>query len=424
MPDYCKLKSGIEIVTDPAPACETLSVSVAFRVGSCDEGDAPHGIAHFLEHMAFKGTTKRSAVDISDEITGRGGYLNATTDWDTTSFTCTTLSEELERALDVLADIVISPRLAEDDINLERNVILQEMEQRKGTWATLEECFYASAYAEQDLARPIIGTEEGLRVIDGDDLRAFMDKHYVTGNLIVAVAGNARHEDVVELVGDKFASLRSGQRNPMPVYEYHGGEQGFACSCEQGIVRYGFEAPRHGDQEAYAAAIFRAIAAVGPSSRMFQELREKQGLVYDTEAWPTHHCGNSLTTFSTTGHATKIRDIFLRMHESLVGITENLDQNELDRMRRSLMASDRMQRDNVISRTANAVFQLVSDGRLSTQSGEQLGYEAVTVEDVMAYGRRMLASAPTLAVHGPARGMPKLANLKTTKAKSMPLRVA
>ena len=415
MAEYKKLANGIEIVTDPAPSCETLSINVSFRVGSCDEGDAPHGIAHFMEHMAFKGTATRSATDISDEITGRGGFINATTDWDTTSFTCTTMKEELAHSIDVLADIVTRPRLALEDVEIERNVILQEMEERKGTWSTLDECFYTSAYGEQDLSRPIIGTDEGVRAVTPDKLRWFMEQHYVTGNLMVAVAGDVRHADTVALVEEKFARLPTGPRNSMPSFEYYGGEQGFACSCERGIVRYGFEAPTNGTPGAATAALFRSLAAVGPASRMYRELRERRGLIYDVSGYQTTHCGSSMTVFTTEGHAAKIRDIFLSMHEVLGGLCETLTEEELERMRRINIATMRMHRDSVTSRTDAAIFELVSAGKVFDLAADRKAYEAVTVEDAKAYGRALFASPATLAVHGPARGMPKLASLKASR---------
>jgi predicted Zn-dependent peptidase len=413
------LDNGIELVVDPVPGMETLSIDVSFRVGSCDEGENdPHGIAHFLEHMPFKGTTKRSSDDINDEIAGRGGNLNASTDWDTTSFTCATLHSELENTFEVMADILTSPRLADDDIELERQVILQELEERKGTASTFDECFYASAYGEQAVARPIIGTEDGIKAISAATLRRFLAKHYTTGNLVVAVAGNVKAEKVREVVGNSFDALPRGVRTQTPTFDYYGGEQGFACSCEQGIVRYGFPyqylAP---DRKAYALPVFTDIVGRGTGSRLFRELREKRGLVYGVDATYSQHAANAMYYFETEGQAAKIKDVLLAMHDTIIEATETLTERELAQTKRLRAAWDAMGRDYAMSRTSSAVFHLITYGELSDRVADAETLANLDLASVKAAAKSFVSQAPTLAVHGPARGMPKLALLKNRQIK-------
>jgi predicted Zn-dependent peptidase len=420
---YTKLSNGIEIVTDPFPGAQTLSINVSMRAGSCDETGFPEGTAHFFEHMAFKGSVSRSAEEIRGQISANGGDLNASTDWDTTSFTCITLKEELAVSLDVMSDLVVNPALRNEDVELERNVILQELSDRKGTWATLDECFYASAYGEQDLARPIIGTEQGIRDITPDSLRSFMAKHYVTGNLVVAVSGDTDHALVTALVEEKFAKLPIGPRTPMPSFEYYGGEQGYACPCEQGIVKYGFEAPALSHRDSFALGLFHTITGGNPTARLFQELREKRGLVYNIDARPTHHCGNSLAVVSTTGPATKIRDILFAVHDTLHDASENITEEELVKAKRLKVAWQRMGRDSVESRTTTAIFELINEGKLADLAGELQSFEAVTLAELKRCARNLLAGPATLAVHGPARGMPKLQHL-AARTNKVPAKIA
>jgi predicted Zn-dependent peptidase len=411
------LSNGIRIITDPCPSAETLSIDVAFRVGSCDEANFPNGIAHFLEHMAFKGTERRSADAINQEIVGEGGYLNASTDQDTTRFTCLTLSDQLEKSLDVLADIASRPLLAASDIDTERGVILQELEEGQGTWATLHECYYASAYGEQDLARPIIGSDDGVKAITPDMLRAFIQQHYVTGNLAVAVAGDFDPLQVRDLVDEKFAHLPKASINPMPEFKYFGGEQGFACSCERGIVRYGFNAPSPDHPDYEAITLFTAMLGTGSNARLTRELREKRGLVYDVNnAWRTH-CGMALTWFETQSHVKHIRDILQIVHDQVYECAENASETELRQTKQMLVSWERMARDNMRDRTNDAINDLFAIGALMSVEAKRAQARAIDLETMKAAARRYLAGAPTLAVHGPARGMPKLSGLKHHAAK-------
>lgn len=406
-----RLDNGAHVITDNCPTAETLSVDVSFRVGSCDEGDTPHGIAHFMEHMAFKGTERRTAEDIHSEIGALGGDLNATTDQDTTSFTCVTLKGRLAASLDVLADIVTEPRLSPDDVDTERKVILQELEEGRGTWATMHECFYGSAYGEQALARPIIGTADGVEAVSATSLRDFLTRHYVSGNLAVAVAGDVDHAQACDVVAEKFASLTRGAASPMPSFEYIGGEQGFACSCEHGIVRYGFSAPHSTHPDYAAVALFSAILGNGPSARFTRELREKRGLVYGVQCDWAEHCGTMLTWFETQNDVKHIRDILFTMHDLMTAAATDIGEVELRRTQQMLEAWRRMSRDNMQERTRRAIQEFFAAGALEPLGTWTARHAAVDVDRLRAAAAKHLAGAPTLAVHGPARGMPKLAML-------------
>lgn len=403
-----RLDNGITIVVDRAPGMQTLAVEVAVRVGSCDEEGFPEGIAHFAEHMAFKGTARRSADDISLAIMDRGGYINATTDQDTTSYTCETVAEELASALDVLADVVISPRLDPEAIEIERSVILEEEHMGSGSWSTFEECYLVSAFGEQAIARPVIGTEAGISAVTAENLRAFRDRNYISGNVIVAVAGDVTFDAVRDLVVEKFADLPVGPRTRLPHFDYIGGEQGFACSCERGIVRYGFRGLEAGSVEAQAIRLFCNILAGGPTSRLFKELRDKRGLVYDVS--PAHFaaCGTHVVGFETQSHASKIREVFLVMDDLLHEAASNISADEIERARRHEIAYERMSRDRMRYRTQDVVFHLVEQNRVANFEQWLAKLDRVDVDLMRASATAMLDGPATLAVHGPARGMPRL----------------
>jgi predicted Zn-dependent peptidase len=408
------LTNGIRVAVDAVPGAQTLAINATMCVGSCHEKETTYGTAHFLEHMAFKGTQRRSADVINFEISSEGGNLNASTDWDSTAFSCVTLKEQLATSLDVLADIMINPSFDANDIELERNVILQEIEDRKGTWATLDECFYTSAYGEQDLSRPIAGTTEGVLSINAESLRSFMAEHYVAGNLIVSVAGDIEPLRAVDLIQDKFSDLKPGSSSTLPLYEYYGGEQGYACSCDQGIVRYGFEMPNLDDADAAAAFLFSNICAYGPTSWLFRELREKRGLVYDVGSQCVQHGKNALMAFHTTGHAAKIREIFVIMHDTIMNCARDLTASDLAMARKLAIAWRRMSQDSVSDRAWQSVNHLVYLGHVIDIEEVIREYEAVNLDRLRAVAERIANSPPTLAAHGHARSMPKLANRKSS----------
>lgn len=405
------LENGIRVVVDTSNEAQTVAMEFAARAGSCDEIGVPHGTAHFLEHMVFKGTERRTSDAIQDAITSNGGYLNASTDMDTTSFQCLTLEEDFESAADVLADMIQNATLTEESVELEKKVIREEMRGGGGGGAVLHECLLYAAYGDQDVSRPIIGLEDSIQEITPSILRTFRDAYYSSENLIVSVAGPVSIDWVCEVVGEKFRDAPRGSRKPMPTFEYCGGEQGFACTCERGIVKYAYEMPHPSQDTATAATLFSNIVGYGPTSRLNRELREKRGLVYSVETGNPVMCKNALMIFETEGHASKIKDIFLLMDELIHDAAETLSDDELNTAKRQWMTWDRMQRDSMQSRCSSNLFDVIMCGNVLDPNVAHQKLQALTTGDVKAAAKQILAGTPSLAIHGPARGMPKLAQI-------------
>ena len=409
--DERTLENGIRVVVDTSNEAETVAIEFAARAGSCDEIGVPYGTAHFLEHMVFKGTERRTSDAIHSAITSTGGYLNACTDMDTTSFQCLTLEEDFETAADVLADMIQNATLTEEAVELEKKVIREEMRGGGGGGAVLHECLLYAAYGDQDVSRPIIGLEDTVQEITPSILREFRNAYYSSDNLIVSVAGPVSIDRVCEVVGEKFRNTPRGSHKPMPRFEYCGGEQGFACTCERGIVKYAYEMPHPSQDTAMAATLFSNVVGYGPTSRLNRELREKRGLVYSVETDNPVMCRNALMIFETEGHASKIKDIFLLMDELIHDAAKSLTEDELDTAKRQWMTWDRMQRNSMRSRCQSNLFDLINCGAVLDPNHVHGRLQKLTVEDVKAAARQVLAGAPSLAIHGPARGMPKLAQL-------------
>jgi predicted Zn-dependent peptidase len=405
------LENGIQVVVDTSNEAQTVAIEIAARAGSCDEIGVPHGTAHFLEHMVFKGTESRTSDDIHSAITSNGGYLNASTDPDTTLFQCMTLEEDFETAADVLADIIQNAILTQESVDLEKKVIREEMRGGGGGRAVLFECLLYAAYGDQDLSRPVIGLEDSIQEITPSILREFRDNYYSSDNLIVSVAGPVSIDRVCEVVGEKFRNAPRGSRQPMQAFEYFGGEQGFACTCERGVVKYGYEMPHPSHESAMAATLFRNSVGFGPTSRLIRELREKRGLVYSAEADDLVACNEALMIFETEGHVSKIKDIFLLMDEVINDTAETLTEAELSTAKRQWLTWDRMQRDSMQSRCQSNMFDMIACGSSRDPNFVYGKLQNLTVHDVKAAAKQVLSGTPSLAIHGPARGMPKLAQL-------------
>jgi predicted Zn-dependent peptidase len=403
------LENGIQVVVDTSDEAQTVAMEIAVRAGSCNEVNVPFGTAHFLEHMVFKGTERRTSDAIHGDISSTGGYLNACTKLDSTSFQCLTLEEDFETAADVLADMIQNAVLTTEAVELERKVIREEI--KGGGRSVLHECLLYAAYGDQDLSRPIIGLEDAIQEMSPAVLRDFRGAYYTSDNLVVSVAGPVTIDRVCEVVGEKFRNAPRGARNPAATYEYIGGEHGFACTCERGVVKYGYDMPHPSDKLYDAACLFGGVVGHGPTSRLIRELREKRGLVYEVDADDEVMCNRALMIFETEGHASKIKDIFSLMDEVIHETAETLTEEELNTAKRQLITWERMKRDSMQQRCDSNSFDLLACGRILQPNATQANLQNLSVDDVKAAGRLVLAGMPSLAIHGPARGMPKLAQL-------------
>lgn len=412
---HTRLDNGIEVVTDRSNGAGTLAVYIGFRAGSCDETDVPNGTAHVLEHMVFRGTEQRTAEEIQHQIVGEGGNLNAETDWDSTVFTCESVPGNLTEVLSVLSDILMRPKLAADTFELERSIILEELEQGRGGWSTMMESLFVAAYGEQSVTRPIVGSEESIHAVNVEDVRRFFEENYVSGNMVAVAAGNVAHEEFADRVAEAFSGMRAGIRRPTPRLDYIGGEQNNACSCDRGAYLQGFDTPPYLHPDRLSTQLFQELVAGGPLSRLFAELREKRGLVYGVSEFEYEFCGRALSTIDVQTSAAKLREVYKIADDALWSATENITAQELDRVKRVKLARVAMLRDDMNRRAKGSMFELLSCGRLQPWKEFERHVIEATIDDVQSAGRRMLMSQPALAVHGNARTMPRLKDRRSSE---------
>jgi predicted Zn-dependent peptidase len=283
-----RLDSGIRVVTESLPALRSAAIGFWVGTGSRDEPDALAGASHFLEHLLFKGTDRRTAVEIAEEVESVGGDMNAFTAQELTAYYVRVPDQRLELAVDILSDIVWSPSLGPDDVESERQVILEEIRMRDDTPDDLVHDVFASAmFPEHPIGRQVVGSPETITAMDRDAIAEFHNQHYHPSNVVVAAAGNLDHETVVELVEQGLIRDR-GERPPREPYDGDPPPIPVAAvehDLEQAHIVLGMRALRRDDPDRYAFGVLNQVLGGGMSSRLFQEVREQRGLAYSVYSY-------------------------------------------------------------------------------------------------------------------------------------------
>ena len=276
-----RLPSGLTVVTETMDRVETVSFGAYIATGTRNETEAENGASHFLEHMAFKGTERRTAAEIAEAIENVGGHINAYTAREQTAYYVKLLKEDLALGADIIGDILTHSTFAPDELERERGVILQEIGQANDTPDDIIfDRFQETAFPGQPMGRPVLGTEAGIRGMERGQLTGYMRRHYAAGNVVVAGAGALQHDTVVELARKHFADLPSEMPSRFVPGAYAGGEFREARELDQVHIVLGFPSVAYADPDYYPALLLSTLLGGGMSSRLFQEIREKRGLVY------------------------------------------------------------------------------------------------------------------------------------------------
>jgi predicted Zn-dependent peptidase len=276
-----QLPNGFRIAVEPMPGLRSASIGLFISAGGRHERLEQNGIAHFLEHMAFKGTPTRTARAIAEEIEDVGGYINAYTGKEMTAYYARVLAADVGRALDILSDIVLHPLFENPDIEVERGVILQEIGQSLDTPDDIIfDWLQEAAFPDQPFGRAILGAAERVSGFSRSDLSGFVGEHYAPERIIIAAAGAVDGDRIRAEVERLFGHLTRRPRPPVPAARFVGGERLESRDLEQVHVALAFEGPGVRDASAYAAQIYASALGGGMSSRLFQELRERRGLCY------------------------------------------------------------------------------------------------------------------------------------------------
>jgi predicted Zn-dependent peptidase len=395
------LPSGLRVVTDAMPHLKTASLGVFVGAGSRHELTHEHGLSHLLEHMAFKGTRRRSARDIAEAIENAGGDLNAETGVEQTAYLARVLGEDAELALDILADILTDSAFDAAELEREKGVILQEIGAVEDTPDDLIfDRFTSAAWPGQPIGRPILGTREQVGSFDREAIDGYLRGHYQAGATIVAGAGAVDHAEIVDLSAKHFEPLGRGEAPPASPAAYRGGEIMVKKPLGQTHVVVGFEGRAVHAPDHDAAHVFAAAAGGGMSSRLFQEVREKRGLAYSIYSFHWAYSDAGLMGFYAATSPARAGELMAAALDCLSEAAASLGEEEIHRAKAQMKVSLLTALESSGARAQQVARQMLVYGR-PLGAGEMIArIERLNVSDVRAAGAAMLSSAPTVAAVG------------------------
>ena len=407
-----RLPSGLTVVTDQMERVETVSLGAYVGAGTRDETAAENGASHFLEHMAFKGTAKRSAAAIAEAVEDVGGHINAYTAREQTAYYVKLLKEDLALGADIIGDILTHSVFAPEELERERGVILQEIGQANDTPDDIVfDHFQETAYPDQPMGRPTLGREDGIGAMGREVLTGYMRRHYTAGNVVVAAAGALTHDRVVALASEHFADLPQGKAPAAVPGLYGGGEFREQRDLDQVHIVLGFPAMAYADPDFYPSMLLSTLLGGGMSSRLFQEIRERRGLVYSIYSFTAPAMdGGVFGIYAGTGEE-EAKELVPVTLEELRRVQIDAGEGELRRARAQVKAGLLMSLESTGSRCEQLARQLQVFGRIVPVAETVAKIEAVTLADVRRTAARIFRGRPTLAAMGPAEHVPHLVDI-------------
>ena len=400
------LENGLRVVSHTMDAVETVSVGVFVDAGTRNEPVEINGVAHLLEHMAFKGTKRRSALEIVAEIEEVGGHLNAYTSREHTAYYAKVLKEDAPLAVDILADILQNSTFEPGELARERSVVLQEIGQAHDTPDDVVfDHFQATAFPDQPLGRPVLGDAERVRSMSREAIMGYMDRAYGTGSMVLSAAGMIEHEHLVALARHLFRDLPDRRPLGGETATYGGGAHMEDRELEQVHLTVGFPGLGMHDPDIYASTVMSALFGGGMSSRLFQEIRERRGLVYSIHSYCSCYsdCG-LFGIYAGTGEK-EIEELMPVLADEILRLAGSLEEDEVRRARNQLKAGTLMSLESTSSRAEQLGEQMLVFGRPLPIDEIVARIDAVDADAVRRVANRIFTGRPSLAAIGPLANM-------------------
>jgi len=410
------LSNGLTVVTEHMPGLESSTIGVWVKAGARNEDEAQNGIAHFLEHMAFKGTTTRSALEIAEVIEDVGGFINAYTSREMTAYYTRVLGADLPLALDVLADILLNSTFDEREIEIERGVILSEIGQSLDTPDdVIFDWLQGVSYPKQPMGRPILGPAENVRRFSQADLSGFVGTHYGAENLVVSAAGMVDHEALVKQAERLFGHMPKSSAPVALSAQFIGGEKRVVKELEQAHFTLGFDAPGIQDDRVYTAQIYSMLLGGGMTSRLFQEAREKRGLCYSIFASITPGLESGMLSIYSGTSGEQIDELARVTIDEMKRAADDISQVELDRAQVQMKAGMLMGLESPSARAERMARGISIWGRVPELSEAVAKIEAVNVRGLRDYAASVCESGEmAMALYGPVGAAPAMDDLHTS----------
>jgi predicted Zn-dependent peptidase len=405
------LDNGFRVLSRRLPGVRTAAVGVWVDVGTRHEPAELNGVAHLLEHMAFKGTRRRTARQIAEAIEAVGGSLNAWTSREHTAFHARVLASDLPLAVELVADILTEPLFDEQELAKERDVVLQEIGQVEDTPDDLVfDLLQEAAFPDQPLGRSVLGPAEIVARLSRDALESFLATHYVPSRMVLAAAGAVEHEELVELGRHWFGARPPGPARPPEPARYRGGIRIERRELEQVHLCLALEAVSSHDPDYWAAQVFAVALGGGMSSRLFQEARENRGLCYAIDAVASAYADTGLLSIYAGTGAEQLDELLEVVARECRGLARDPDPAEIGRAKAQLRAGLLMSLESCAAVADGIARQLLVHGRTIPVDETLAKIEAVDEEAIRRVGERLFGrgSPTTSAAIGELDALPSL----------------
>ncbi len=401
-----RLSSGMTVVTDTMPHLQSASVGVWVNAGSRHEALADHGISHMLEHMAFKGTERRSARAVVEEIEAVGGHLNAHTTHEATAYYVRLLKDDVPLGADILADILQFSTFEPEEVAREQGVIIQEIGQAADTPDDLVfDLLLEASFPDQPLGRPILGTPESVKSFDGARLKSYMGAKYAGPQLVLAGAGAVEHRALTEMGESLFKALPTAEPEDAAPARFGATDCREDKDLEQVHLTLAFEGVDYADPDYYTAQVFSSVLGGGMSSRLFQEVREKRGLCYSVYSFNWSFDDTGLFGIYAGTAEQDVAELVPVIADELNRLASDASEEEAARARTQLKAGMLMGLESSAARVEQLARQQMIFGRPLSVDEITERVDAVDAAALRRFAGRITASKPSIAAVGPLSGL-------------------
>ena len=398
-----RLANGLGVATRAMPHTQTISIGIWVQIGARDERENEQGIAHMLEHMAFKGTSNRDALAIATEVEDVGGFMNAHTSREETAYYIRILPEHLDLGIDILADILTCSTLPEDEIERERGVIIQEIGQSVDTPDDMVFDLFAEAtHGGHTLGRPILGTVDSVSAFSKRDLAGFMKRHYGAEQMLVCASGKIDHDDLVTRITNALGGVKTAKHANRNSPSWQAGRHLLTRDLEQAHVIFGLPAPSATTPDRFALMALSTLYGGGMSSRLFQQVREKRGLCYSIFSFPTLYSDCGVFGVYAGTSADKVDEMLRVSAGELAAIAAIVTDEEVARAKAQIRANLLMSRESVAACGDALARQITLFGVPQDDADLLDAIDAITPAGVSKVAADMIAAGdPAVALVGP-----------------------
>ena len=400
------LSNGVPVVTEALKNMRSVVVGLWVKVGSRNEPSEINGISHFLEHMFFKGTKKRTAKDIAFETDSLGGELNAFTSRETTTFYIKVLDEFLEKGLELLSDVFLNSLFPEEDIEKEKKIIKEEIKMVEDTPDDyIHDLFNQTIWGHSGIGQPVLGRRETIRIFTRDDIMAHIRKYYGVKDIVISCAGNFDHMHLMALLNKNLGNLRRGsepERGAPPGFQST--MHVFSKQLSEAHLCLGFKGIHHASKDRYSLFTLNTILGAGVSSRLFQEIREKRGLAYAIYSFIASYSDTGLWGIYAGVSRKKVREVIELILQEMHHLKDTITESELQRAKNQLKGNIILGLESTSSRMNNIARQEIYHGRYFSPKEIMDEVDSITLKQIKDLAELIIRKdLLALTIYGPVQ---------------------